>query len=102
MSVIREDLNLCVGCQKCVEVCPLDVFYFDPDERKSVLAYPENCQNCGQCYFNCPTRSIGLSNETYGYPMTAYRCTTTAPANRFVLTQPYALHEFTQGKLQTD
>lgn len=99
MSVIRVDLNKCVGCRRCVDVCPLDVFYFDLEARKSVLAYPECCQNCGQCYVNCPTRSIGMSNETYGYAMTAYRGTTTAPVNQFVLTQPHILHEITQGKL---
>lgn len=99
MSVIRVDLNKCIGCKRCVDVCPLDVFYFDPEARKSVLAYPECCQNCGQCYVNCPTRSLGMSNETYGYPLTAYRSTTTAPVNHFVLTQPYILHDIMQGKL---
>lgn len=99
MSVIRLDLNKCIGCRRCVEICPLDVFYFAPKQRKSVIAYPENCQNCGQCYVNCPGRSIGLSNETYGYPMTAYRGTTTAPVHSYLLTQPGILHEITGGKL---
>lgn len=99
MSVIRVDLDKCIGCRNCVDVCPMDVFYFAPEEGKSVLAYPENCQNCGQCCVNCPTRSLGLSNETYGYPLTAYRCTTTAPVHHYVLTQPDVLHEVTKGNL---
>ncbi len=51
MSVIRVDLNKCIGCENCVNICPLDVFYFDAAAHKSVLAYPENCQSCGQCYY---------------------------------------------------
>ena len=39
MSVIRVDLNQCIGCRKCVIICPMDVFYFDEEARKSVLAY---------------------------------------------------------------
>lgn len=99
MSVIRIDLDTCIGCKICVDVCPLDVLYFDGENRKSIIAYPENCQNCGQCYVNCPVGSLGISNETFGYPITAYRCTTTAPVNHYDITQPNVLHEVTKGKL---
>ena len=99
MSVIRIDLEKCIGCKICVDVCPMDVLYYDPEQRKSIIAYPECCQNCGQCYVNCPTRSIGISNESYGYPLTAYRCTTTAPTNQYVLTQPGILHKITKDNL---
>lgn len=101
MSVVRIDLDKCVGCKRCVDVCPMDVLYFDSKARKSIIAYPENCQNCGQCYVFCPTRSIGISNETFGYAMTAYRCNTTTPKNQFLITQPGVLHEITKGKLTT-
>lgn len=99
MSVIRLDLNKCIGCKLCVEVCPMDVFYFDTQAKKSVIAYPENCQNCGQCYVNCPGRSIGMSNESYGYPMTAYRSLTEAPVNHYELTRPGVLHQVMKGNL---
>lgn len=99
MSVVRIDLNKCIGCKMCVEVCPLDVFYFDPQARKSVIAYPENCQNCGQCYLYCPTRSIGISNESFGFPVTAYRVPTTAPVNHLVVSDPGVVHEITKGKM---
>ena len=99
MSVIRLDLNKCTGCRNCVEICPMDVFYFDEIAHKSVLAYPENCQSCGQCYLNCEGRSIGISNDSYGYPITAFRATTTAPMNEAVVTEPGVLSEITKGKL---
>ena len=77
----------------------MDVFYFDREARKSVLTYPENCQSCGQCYLNCPGRSLGISNDTYGYPITAYRGVTTAPMNHAVMTQPGVIAAITKGAL---
>lgn len=99
MSVIRIDLNKCVGCENCVNICPMDVFYFDETAHKSVLAYPENCQSCGQCYVNCQGRALGISNETFGYPITSVRGVTTAPMNHIVMTEPGVITELTKGAL---
>lgn len=99
MSVVRTDLNKCIGCENCVNICPLDVFYFDGEAHKSVLAYPENCQSCGQCFLNCQGRALGISNDTYSYPITACRGVTTAPANRMIVTEPGVITQFTRGKL---
>ncbi len=73
MSVARYDLDRCIGCQNCVNICPMDVFRFDTEENKSVIAYPENCQNCGQCYLNCLGHSLVLTFETFGYTLSATR-----------------------------
>jgi NAD-dependent dihydropyrimidine dehydrogenase PreA subunit len=78
MSVQRYDLNACIGCRNCVKVCPMDVFYFDETRNKSVLAYAENCQSCGQCYLNCLGRSLTIVNNMFGYAITSYRATNTA------------------------
>ena len=102
MSVIRIDLNQCVGCGICVAICPMDVFYFDETAHKSVLAYPENCQSCGQCYLHCKGHCLGMTNDTFGYPITAYRGLTTAPMNRQVVTVPGVLTELTKGRLPTE
>jgi NAD-dependent dihydropyrimidine dehydrogenase PreA subunit len=67
MSVARLDLNKCIGCKKCVEVCPMDVFYFDETANKSVMAFPEACQSCGQCYLHCMGGSLVMSNLTASY-----------------------------------
>ena len=70
MSVARYDLNKCIGCRNCVNICPMDVFLFDEASRKSVMAYPENC---GQCWLNCPGRSLSFDNEIHAYAVTASR-----------------------------
>ena len=82
MSVHRYDLNTRIGCKICVNICPMDVFRYNDEARKSVIAYPENCQSCGQCFVNCPGRSLCLTNDEYGYGLTAYRAATNVALNR--------------------
>ena len=67
MSVIRLDLNKCIGCRNCVDICPCDVFYFNEGAHKSVLAYPENCQSCGQCYLACMGDSLMMVDTMFEY-----------------------------------
>lgn len=73
MSVIRYDLNNCIGCQNCVTVCPMDVFRFDYEQNKSVIAYPENCQSCGQCFMGCQGRSLEISFYQMSFAIPAAR-----------------------------
>jgi MinD superfamily P-loop ATPase len=56
----------------------MDVFRFDEAKSKSVIAYPENCQSCGQCHLNCPGRSLMIVNDMFGYTIASHRATTTA------------------------
>ena len=73
MSVIRGDLNKCIGCRTCVTICPMDVFRFNEAALKSVIAYVEDCQTCGQCYVNCPGKSLAMSDYTASSALTNYR-----------------------------
>ena len=99
MSVVRIDLNRCIGCENCVNICPMDVFYFNAEAHKSVIAYPENCQSCGQCFLNCKGRALGISNDLYAFPITAFRGASSAPMNRVLITEPGVIGEFKKGKL---
>ena len=73
MSVVRYDLDACVGCNRCFNICPQDVFRFNVELRKSVIAYPETCISCGQCFVNCVGHSLALSDEAFGYNLTSTR-----------------------------
>ena len=73
MSVIRADLSKCIGCKMCLTICPMDVFRFNEKENKSVIAFPESCQTCGQCYVNCPVRSLDMSWYEAASTVTSYR-----------------------------
>jgi hypothetical protein len=45
----------------------MDVFYFEENDQKSVMAYPENCQCCGLCYVNCQGDSLMIVDTTFEY-----------------------------------
>ncbi|MBR2834187.1 MAG: ferredoxin family protein [Coriobacteriales bacterium] len=82
MSVARLDLNKCVGCQNCVNICPMDVFYFDENANKSVMAFPENCQSCAQCYLHCIGGSLTMSTLRASYAMSGGRALRTFPIEK--------------------
>ena len=45
----------CTGCNRCVEVCPIDVFIPNQEKGKSpVILHPDECWYCGTCVNECP------------------------------------------------
>lgn len=49
----REDI--CMGCNRCVEVCRCDVMIPNPEKGKPpVVLYPDECWFCGCCVQDCP------------------------------------------------
>jgi NAD-dependent dihydropyrimidine dehydrogenase PreA subunit len=49
--VVNEDL--CVACKDCYEACPSDVFEFDEEAKRPVVAFPDDCWFCGACIYEC-------------------------------------------------
>lgn len=55
------DKNKCIGCHKCVEICPLDVFgKQDKGVRVPEIRYPDECWHCNACGLDCPVHAIHL------------------------------------------
>lgn len=51
----------CVGCHKCVKICPMDVFgYQAPGIKIPVIQYPDECWHCNSCVIDCPTHAMSL------------------------------------------
>lgn len=48
----------CIGCQQCIEVCPVDAISGDPGEAHTID--PETCIGCGQCVEPCPIDAISM------------------------------------------
>lgn len=51
---LRE--SACIGCGRCVEVCPHQVF--ELEGRGVRIADRETCMECGACAKNCPAAAI--------------------------------------------
>ncbi|WP_405487886.1 4Fe-4S binding protein [Streptomyces sp. NBC_00096] len=57
----------CIACDKCVEVCPTDVFERGP-QGIPLLARQEDCQTCFLCEANCPADALFVSPLTRPVP----------------------------------
>lgn len=56
VTTLELDRARCVGCGRCVEVCPHAVFVI-ADGRAS-LRERDACMECGACARNCPVHAI--------------------------------------------
>jgi adenylylsulfate reductase subunit B len=55
----KIDIELCTGCNICVDICPMDVL--KEGERVPVVAYPDECWHCGACMMDCPKKAVRLA-----------------------------------------
>jgi NAD-dependent dihydropyrimidine dehydrogenase PreA subunit len=47
--------KVCNGCNRCVEVCLMDVFIPNPEKgRPPIMVYPDECWYDGCCVMECP------------------------------------------------
>lgn len=114
VTVLRKpqmvDRAKCVGCNKCVDVCPIEVedeFNEGLAKRKVIyLSHPnavpnnycidvENCDRCGKCVEVCPTHAIDLDakEETVTLKVGAI-----VADPGFVSFRPEELQEFGYGR----
>jgi NAD-dependent dihydropyrimidine dehydrogenase PreA subunit len=59
VATLKLDQSACIGCGRCLEVCPHQVFL--PDGKKVMLADLDACMECGACALNCPVRAITVA-----------------------------------------
>ena len=58
---LQFDSAKCVGCNTCVNSCPLDVMIPNPEKGKEpIVVYAEECWFCGCCVEECPMGALTL------------------------------------------
>jgi electron transport complex protein RnfB len=57
-TVAVIDEAVCIGCTKCIQVCPVDAILGAPQVMHSVLT--EECTGCGLCLVPCPVDCISM------------------------------------------
>ena len=49
----------CVGCGRCVAICPGNLLRLD-EAGKAEIRFPRDCWGCAACLKECPTQAIAL------------------------------------------
>ncbi|MEO8673885.1 MAG: RnfABCDGE type electron transport complex subunit B [Tahibacter sp.] len=75
-TVALIDEAVCIGCTKCIQVCPVDAILGAPKLMHTVIA--AECTGCGLCLPPCPVDCISLPlaqtpMEAWGWPRPAPR-----------------------------
>lgn len=61
MARIKIDLEKCIGCGICVDVCPSGVY--ELKNGKSVAVNVDACLVCRACEIQCPNGAITVIEE---------------------------------------
>jgi NAD-dependent dihydropyrimidine dehydrogenase PreA subunit len=52
---LRFNSDICNGCNRCVEICLMDVLIPNPKKGKPpIIMYPDECWYDGSCVLECP------------------------------------------------
>jgi adenylylsulfate reductase subunit B len=54
---IKISTEKCVGCKKCLSVCPGNLIKLDND-KKAYIKYPKDCWGCNSCIKECKSSAI--------------------------------------------
>ena len=61
MATLKYNVDCCVGCGNCADVCPVSVW--EMESGKAVMAKPDECVECGACVEGCPENCISLDQS---------------------------------------
>lgn len=60
VATLSYEMEKCVGCGRCGEVCPHHVF--EIQAGKAELVGKDRCMECGACVKNCPANAIAVDS----------------------------------------
>lgn len=58
VATLQLNRSLCIGCGRCLEVCPHQVF--ELTSKKAAIRELDTCMECGACALNCPVKAIAV------------------------------------------
>ncbi len=61
--MLKVDLNKCIGCGECEEVCTFGAITISEDKAKIDL---DTCTLCGTCVDTCPEEALEIASDAQG------------------------------------
>ncbi len=66
MNGNRIDETLCTRCGRCVDLCPVGIFFTADDKRTDIReSRTALCITCGQCMAVCPSKAVAVPGLDY-------------------------------------
>lgn len=64
---IKIEKEKCIGCGKCIKICPGNLIYKD-ENKKAFIKYDDQCWGCTACLKECSSFAIRyfLGNDIKG------------------------------------
>jgi len=59
-KIVIIDEALCIGCAKCVELCPQKILYIDRNTKKCKVSEETRCDKLAGCQRICPAKAIKI------------------------------------------
>ena len=59
VTTLSYDVEKCIGCRICTQVCPHEVFIMN--EKKAQIVHRDSCIECGACALNCPVKALAVN-----------------------------------------
>ena len=56
----------CIGCERCYEACPQEVYNIDDENRRAIVVNEKECIVCRNCEEVCPVQAIKVK-ETWSF-----------------------------------
>ena len=58
VATLKLDVDKCIGCGRCIEVCPHAVFVLEG--KKACILDCDACMECGAWARNCPVQALAV------------------------------------------
>jgi len=71
MPAIEVNIELCKGCERCIDACPQDILNAK-GYRYSVVSDESRCIGCRLCAISCPDVAIEVFVEGTQYEFFQY------------------------------
>jgi len=59
---LHFDTAKCTSCNRCVDICPIDLMIPAKKGKTPTAAYPDECWYCGCCVMECPAGAIRMEH----------------------------------------